>query len=500
MKHIKTNNILSKVISVSGIVLIAKLLGFLKQMITANAFGATLQTDIISISEGLITNIDYLIVQAFVTAFVPIYINIKVHDKDYNKFFSNTVAFMMLISIVITGVFFGLSPLLAKVLAPSYSYEETQTLSKYIMVLTPALILILQIAVFNALLKANEKFNPGEMISVFQSITLIVLVIAIGRIVGANVLIIAFYVYAVTGLLYLITCSKKYCRIRLSNPFKDSDLKKMLKMMLPLLVGFSAIFINQQVDKIIVSGFGSGIVTAMSYASVLSNFVCSFITSICSIVFTYVSQQVANGDGKSSAEFIGKALLQMITILLPISLVTIFNSYDIVKLIFGRGAFNSDAVYNCSLSLTGYGIMFVPYAVRELFNRFQYAYGDSKTPTINSFIAIVINIFLSITLSYKFKIFGVALATSISVISNMIFGIITSKKKNKEIKNIGIIKYIPRWAIGSVFCVFVCIAGKIFLSELPYFLRLIIIVMVTFSGYGIINLSTLKRFQRRKSI
>lgn len=164
MKHIKTNSILSKVISVSGIVLIAKLLGFLKQMITANAFGATLQTDMISISEGLITNIDYLIVQAFVTAFVPIYISIKVHDKDYNKFFSNTVTFMMLISIVITVVFVGFSPLLAKVLAPSYSYEETQMLSRYIMVLSPALILILQIAVINALLKANEKFNPGEMI------------------------------------------------------------------------------------------------------------------------------------------------------------------------------------------------------------------------------------------------------------------------------------------------------------------------------------------------
>lgn len=177
-------------------------------MITANAFGATLQTDMISISEGLITNIDYLIVQAFVTAFVPIYISIKVHDKDYNKFFSNTVTFMMLISIVITVVFVGFSPLLAKVLAPSYSYEETQMLSRYIMVLSPALILILQIAVINALLKANEKFNPGEMISVFQSVTLIVLVIAIGGIVGANVLIIAVYVYAVTGLLYLIICSK----------------------------------------------------------------------------------------------------------------------------------------------------------------------------------------------------------------------------------------------------------------------------------------------------
>ena len=52
MKHIKTNSILSKVISVSGIVLNAIIIRFFKQIITANAFGATLKTDMVSISEG----------------------------------------------------------------------------------------------------------------------------------------------------------------------------------------------------------------------------------------------------------------------------------------------------------------------------------------------------------------------------------------------------------------------------------------------------------------
>ena len=45
-------------VSVSGIVILAKILGFVKQMITANAFGATIHTDIISLSEGLVANLD----------------------------------------------------------------------------------------------------------------------------------------------------------------------------------------------------------------------------------------------------------------------------------------------------------------------------------------------------------------------------------------------------------------------------------------------------------
>ena len=49
--------IIKSMLSVSGIVLLGKVLGFIKQMVTAKAFGATVETDIISLSEGLVVNV-----------------------------------------------------------------------------------------------------------------------------------------------------------------------------------------------------------------------------------------------------------------------------------------------------------------------------------------------------------------------------------------------------------------------------------------------------------
>ena len=84
-------NITKSLLSVSGIVLLSKVLGLVKQMVTANAFGATVDTDIISLSEGLITNVDFLLVQALSTAFIPTYISAEKSAYERSKFVSNTI-------------------------------------------------------------------------------------------------------------------------------------------------------------------------------------------------------------------------------------------------------------------------------------------------------------------------------------------------------------------------------------------------------------------------
>ena len=84
--------------SVSGLVILSKILGFVKQIVTANAFGATIHTDIITLSEGLISNLDYLLVQALSTAFIPTYIYAKASDrKESDKFVSNTIILFLLL-------------------------------------------------------------------------------------------------------------------------------------------------------------------------------------------------------------------------------------------------------------------------------------------------------------------------------------------------------------------------------------------------------------------
>ncbi len=490
-------SIFQAMVSVSGIVVLAKILGFVKQMVTANAFGATIQTDLISISEGLITNIDYLLIQTLSTAFVPTYIYLKTNNpKDSKKFVSNVIKVFLLITITLSIIVIAFGLIISKILAPSYSGELTQRLTTYVRLFAPAIVILIEIAVFNSLLKANESFVSGEMVGVNQSIILIALIFLIGDKVGPDTIVIGFYTYAIFNLVYLMVFSRKYWHIERGNPFKDLNTIKMLSMMGPLILGYSVVFINQQVDKVIVSGLGEGTITAMGYASVLSNFICTFTGSICGVLYTYITKCVAEKKDEDAANLVLRSLMQMSTLLLPISVLTVMNSYDIVTVVFGRGKFDEAAIKSCSLALIGYGCLFVPYALREVFSRFQYAYGDSKKPMINSTIAIVMNIILSIVLSFWFGVLGVTIATSISVFLCGVLNILSSRRKNNYLVLHRIVKGVPGWLIGSLCCIVITVLGQKILSTAHPLIRFSIISLSSLSLYCLINYSTIKSLFR----
>ncbi len=489
----KSKNIFRTMVSVSGIVVLAKILGFIKQMVTANAFGATIQTDLISISEGLIANIDYLLIQTLATAFIPTYIYVNTNKpENCKRFVSNVIKVFLIVTSAIACIVFAAGPLIAKILAPSYSADLTGALASYVRVFAPAVVIVVELAVFNALLKANESFVPGELVGFNQSAILIALVLIIGKKVGPNTIVIGFYVYAVFNLLFLMVLSRRHWSLERGNPFADPEIRKMLAMMGPLILGYSVVFINQQVDKIIVSGLGEGTITAMAYAAVLSNFVCTFTGSICGVLFTYITKNVAIHNDEAAAKLSMRSLIQIATLLLPISVLTMANARDIVTIVFGRGKFDLAAVNNCSRALIGYGCLFVPYAIREIFSRFQYAYGDSKKPMINSTIAILVNIALSILLSIWLGVLGVTLATSISVLVCGILNIISSCRKNQYLEVNVIAKSIPRWLIGIALCVAVTVFGQRLLGDAPAILRFLTISAAAMLLYCIANFAAIK--------
>ena len=494
----KNNNIFRTMLSVSGIVVLAKILGFVKQMITANAFGATIHTDIISLSEGLVANLDYLMIQALATAFIPTYISAKANDDQESRVFvSNTITVFFVVSLLISITVIAGAPFISRILAPSYSAENSVWLAKYLRIFAPVLVLIVELAIFNALLKANEIFVPGELIGLNQSVILIILVLTIGQKIGPDTLVVAFYVYAIFNLVFLMSYSRGYWSLLRGNPMTDQNIKKLLLMMGPLLFGFAMVFINQQVDKIIVSGLGEGTVTAMNYAAVLSNFVSTFVGSICGVLFTYITQNIVEKKDQDAAKLTMNAACQIGTLLLPISIVTIVCANDIVNIVFGRGKFNTVAVENCSRALIGYGFMFVPYVIRELFSRFQYAYGDSKKPMVNSTIAIIFNIVCSIILSRYFGVLGVSLATSISVLISAVLNVAASSKKNSNLRSNMVINHATRWIMGAVVCFLISYEGTKLLENIGPLIRFVMISLLALSAYFVVTFPIVKPLLRR---
>ena len=487
--------------SVTLIVLLSKAVGFIKQMVTASAFGATAETDVVFLAEGVIGNIQYVLVQVLLTAFTATYIHSKSEDEKRAKQFAmdSAKAFSIIAAVLALLVLIG-APVISQVIAPSYTSEQSAELAGYLRLFAPALVCFVWIAISHALLNSNQRFIPGELIGINQSVILIALVVLFGAVWGVKVLAVGFCLYTVWNTLYLIFVSRRYWGRSVGNPFGNPAVQQLLKMSGPLLLGYSMVYINQQVDKILSSGLQAGTVTAMGYAAVLSNLVGTFITTFCSILFTYITTSISKGDDAGAGKLTVNASILLSVGFLPISILTILCAEDVVAIVYGHGAFDAESVKVASMALVGYGFMFVPLVFRELFSRFQYGYQRSKQPMINSTLGILLNIALSIALSRIWGIFGITFASSVSVVLCGILNALTARKCNPSLTFWPLLRRIPVMIIAGVVCGLIAYGCRLALVDQTPLVRFLLtslaggVVYLLIVGPGFIGLLRRQKF------
>ena len=453
-QDLKRNSILKTVFSVTGVIVLAKFLGFFKQMLTASAFGATIETDLITLSQSFVGNTQYLLVQVLLSSFTSVYIHTRETDGENaaGRFYADTLkVFSLLVFAVCTLILFASGPL-SHLLAPSYDAVQSGRLALYLRLFAPVLLLYTWIAILRAGLNAHDRFVPGELTSAFQSAIFILCIALLTPHLGIWVLSVGFWTAAVWNALFLFLLSRRQIVRSKGNPFRSAQVRSLLRMALPLLLGQGAIYANQMVDKILISGLEEGAVTAIHYSGVLSTLITTFITAFCAILFTRVVEHTAGGRHENAAKLTQTAAVLLTALFLPITLLSAYCAQDVVSIVYGRGAYGGEGIDMSAAGLRGYAVMFVPLAVRELYSRLCYAYQDSRRPMVNATVGIVCNIALSIALCPHYGIFGVALASSFSEVISGILDIFSARRHNASVHLTPLLRLLPLLGVGSAAC------------------------------------------------
>ena len=289
-------------------------------MVIAGIFGANAETDLINLSYGFIGDIQYLLVQVMLTAVVSVYIHVKEETQnEAGQFASDTLCAGTIVVAAISATIFMLSPWISKLLAPSYSQELSSQLGGYIRLFSPILIPLVWMAVFHALLNSNKRFIPGQLEGLYQSVILVIVIILGAPYLGVDSLVIGYWLYATFSAGFLGYQARTYLRKSSRNPFRNPQVRSLLAMVGPLSIGYGAVYINQMVDKILVSGLADGTVTAMSYAATLSNLVGTLICSLCSVLYAHVTEYISQEKEQAVAQLTERAILVLV-ILLRLSL------------------------------------------------------------------------------------------------------------------------------------------------------------------------------------
>jgi putative peptidoglycan lipid II flippase len=438
-----------KIASAAAIIFIAaalsKVFGFILNMIIAAKFGTSGQTDAFLVSMTIPDLLrDMLTGGALTAAFIPVFSSYLAQGKNEEaQKISSGIINMLLIGLIfvsLIGVF--LAPYLVKFIAPGFSgetYNLTVTLTR---ILFPVIIFFGMTSILGAILNSYQYFTAPAFTPLILNFCVITAAFIFCPIWGIFGLTIGVIIGGLAQLLIQVPALiQKGVRYSWNFDFNDPGIKKIGFLLGPIIIGLSVNQINIVVNRILASTLSSGSIAALTFADRLNQTpVTVFGIALSTAIFPSLSWQAAREDMEKFKTTVSLAIRMILLFTFPVTVTFMMLKLPIIRLLFQRGEFNIVSTQATAVALFYYSIGIFALATNYVIIKAYYALQDTKTPVRIGIGAIILNILLNFILIRFLGHGGLALATSIAAILQMIilFVILTGMVKGLDVGEIGV--------------------------------------------------------------
>ena len=224
--------------------------------------------------------------------------------------------------------------------------------------------------------------------------------------------------------------------------FKHPALKTIGRLMLPRVMSSSIYQLNNFVDSIFGSLawiVGEGGVAVLYFSYRLIQFPLGiFSNALSQAILPTLSTQALEGNQDRLKQTLSWGLRATSFLLLPASVGLMVLSVPIVSAIFAGGRFDAHSSSLTASALFYYSIGLFAYGSTKILQSCFFAFKDTVTPAKIAGLALILNIILNYILMFRFKISGIALATSMSGIISffMLFNSLRKRIIDFEIKRV----------------------------------------------------------------
>ncbi len=414
--------LLKAMATVAGLTGASRILGFIRDVLTAAILGAGPVADAFFVALKLPNFFRRVTAEgAFSVAFVPMYS--KSLEKDGQEkadiFASNAFAVMLLFLVPFTILAVIFMPYIIYALAPGFSddperYSLAVSLSR---VTFPYLLLMSLTALMGGILNAHNKFAPFASAPILFNLCLIGALFFFTPIMETPGHAMAYGVFAagITQFLWLtyhIRVTK--IRIRLKKPEFTVNIKKMFKLMGPGVIGAGVMHINLFADLIIASLLASGSISYLYYADRLNQLPLGMVgIAVGTALLPMLSKAIAGGDKKQTQALFNRALEICLLLALPAAAALFVMPETLISTLFERGAFTAEDTAIAAKVLMGYAIGLPAYIAVKVFSTAYWSREDTLSPVKISIVTTVLNICLSLILIWPFGVAGIAISTGL---------------------------------------------------------------------------------------
>ena len=402
-------------------ILVSRILGLFRDLLTASVLGAGVWSDIFFIAFKLPNLFRRLFGEgAFTQAFLPGFAQAKKKAIFATTVLIKFTVFILFLTLLV-NVF---APLFTKFLALGFDKQTINLAVPYVRINFWYLTFIFLVTLFASLLQYKDHFATTAFSTALLNISMIIsLVLAKGKDDETIVLYLSVGV-VIGGIMQLLVHLFALKKLKLLRYFgvgitalkkgKKADTKGFYKNFFHGVIGSSAAQIGSFIYTWFASFLAFGSISYLYYANRIFQLpLALFAIALSTALFPKIAKTISKNDDKTALILLSKAFHLLFALLLFSTIGGVILSKEIIWLLFERGAFTRSDTVNSMFVLSMFMIGLLPFGIAKIFSLWLYAKNKQNIAAKIAIKSLILNIISCFLLIKPLGAAGLALASSI---------------------------------------------------------------------------------------
>jgi putative peptidoglycan lipid II flippase len=417
--------------TVGGLTMISRVLGFVRDILFAWAFGSGWVADAFNVGFRFPNLFRRLFGEgAFNSAFIPLFAKTLEGDgaPAARQFAEEALSGLLFVLVAVSALAIVFMPSLMYLLAPGFAadpdkFELTILLTR---IMFPYLLCMSLVALMSGVLNSFGRFVESSAVSIVLNLTLTV-AIFIGFALGFHndpqggiVQAIGVFVAGLLQLALLMDGLRRAgFRLGLRRPRMTEGVRRLVSLGVPGVISGGVTQINIMIGTMIAS-LEAGAVSQLYYADRLYELPLAIVgIAIGVVLLPEVSRHLRAGDAVAVADSQNRSLEMAMLLTVPAAVALAVVPNEIVRVLFERGAFKASdtAVTGAALAVFAWGLP--AFVLIKVFSPAYFAREDTKTPMRYATISLIANTAGSIGLFFLFRALGLLPQLGIALASTL---------------------------------------------------------------------------------
>jgi len=420
-------NLLRALATVSGMTLLSRILGFVRDFVIARAFGAGVATDAFFVAFRLPNLLRRMFAEgAFSQAFVPILAEYKNRlGPDETHRLVNRVATLLGLVVAMVAALGALAaPLIVYVSAPGFSADAGKfALTVELTRITfPYILFMSLVALAGGVLNTWSRFAIPAFTPVLLNLSFIGMALFAAPWFDPPVLALGWAVF-IGGVLQLALQLRPLARLGMLPRFdlnlSDPGVRRIAKLMAPALLGVSVSQVSLLINTIFASFLQSGSVSWLYYADRLMEFPAGLLgVALGTILLPSLSRLHADANPEAFSSLLDWGLRLTLLLTLPAALALAVLAVPLIATLFHHGAFSAADVMQTRLALVAYSVGLTGLILVKILAPGFYARQDIRTPVKIALVTLAATQLMNLAFIVPLKHAGLALSIGLASLLN----------------------------------------------------------------------------------